>query len=49
MISFINEQDQLKTEANTKSPPSLVHVTLERCSISTVPEMTEDLLLASIF
>ena len=49
MISFINDKDQLNTEANTNSPPSRVLVTLERCSISTVPKMTEDLLLASIF
>jgi len=46
MISFINDQDQLNTEANTKFPPSLVLVTLERCSISTVPKMTEDSLVS---
>jgi len=46
MISFINDQDLLNTEANTNSPPSWVLVTLERCSISTVPKMTEDSLVS---
>ena len=45
-IIFINDQDQLKKEANTNSPPILVLVTLERCSISTVPKMTEDSLVS---